>query len=146
LLFMEMGVDRAYVYFFNDDDTPQLHGSSGLTRKFVPKPAFHALAHLQSVLGDYRFSRVVGKHHEVLAYEFISGKDPKDVVWVMWMPTPDTNFSSKYDVNLEGLAFRSAERTPLSQRRQQPVEVDISSGVASLYIGGAPLFLRLRKP
>ena len=40
-------LDRAYLYFFNDDGTPHLHGSSGLTRNFLPKPAFHAVAHLQ---------------------------------------------------------------------------------------------------
>jgi serine/threonine-protein kinase ATR len=54
-----MPVQRAYLYFFNDDDTPQLHGAAGLTRKFQPKPSFHAVAHLQRTLGDFRFARVV---------------------------------------------------------------------------------------
>ena len=29
-----------------NDDTPHLHGCSGLARNFVPKAAFHAVAHL----------------------------------------------------------------------------------------------------
>jgi hypothetical protein len=41
LMFAREGVDRAYLYFFNDDDTPHVHGSSGLTRNFVTKPSFH---------------------------------------------------------------------------------------------------------
>jgi len=30
--------------FFNDKDEPQLHGASGITRNFKPKPSFHAIA------------------------------------------------------------------------------------------------------
>ena len=59
LVFSAMPVERAYVYFFNDEDQPSLHASSGITRHFQPKPSFHALAHLQRVLGDYRFQRIV---------------------------------------------------------------------------------------
>ena len=59
LLFSKYDVARAYIYFFDDKDEPQVHGSSGLTRNGPPKPAFHAVAHLQKTLGDYRFRRVV---------------------------------------------------------------------------------------
>ncbi len=71
LLFAAMPVDRAYIYFFNDKDEPMLHSSSGVTRNFQPKPAYHALAHLQSTLGNYHFSRVVAHTAgEINAYEF----------------------------------------------------------------------------
>ncbi len=59
LVFSKLSVARAYIYFFNDDDTPHVHGSSGLTRNFKPKPAFHAVAHLYKTLGDYRFARAI---------------------------------------------------------------------------------------
>ena len=59
LVFSVLGVDRAYVYWFNDNDQPQVHGSSGLTRHYQPKPSFHAVAHLYRTLGDYRFGRVI---------------------------------------------------------------------------------------
>ena len=46
LVFAGMGVDRAYVYFFNDSDEPKLHAASGLTRDFVKKTELlrHAVA------------------------------------------------------------------------------------------------------
>ncbi|MGC3991231.1 MAG: hypothetical protein QM796_16440 [Chthoniobacteraceae bacterium] len=59
LVFSTLPVQRAYLYFFNDNDEPHLHGSSGITRNFTPKPSFYALSHLQGRLGDCRFSRVV---------------------------------------------------------------------------------------
>ena len=31
LLFSKLDVTRAYIYFFDDKDEPQVHGSSGLT-------------------------------------------------------------------------------------------------------------------
>ena len=46
LLFSKLDVTRAYIFFFDDKDEPQVHGSSGLTRNGRPKPAFHAVAHL----------------------------------------------------------------------------------------------------
>ncbi len=59
LVFSTMPVQRAYIYFFNDEDEPKLHASSGITRHFKPKPSYYALGHLQRVLGDYRFERIL---------------------------------------------------------------------------------------
>ena len=50
-------LDRAYLYFFNDNDEAQLHGASGITRHFHPKPSFYAMAQLYHTLGNYRFVR-----------------------------------------------------------------------------------------
>src|SRR5690606_26748106 len=36
LMFAEMDLDRAYLYWFNDADTPSFHASSGITRNFEP--------------------------------------------------------------------------------------------------------------
>ena len=64
-------LDRAYLYFFNDKDEPQLHGASGITRNFKPKPSFYAMAHLYRTLGDYRFARAVAKKEgELYCFEY----------------------------------------------------------------------------
>ena len=88
LVFSSMPVERAYIYFFNDEDIPGLHASSGITRHFKPKPSFYALSHLQRVLGDYRFGRIVTNQPDnlrVQEYRNDSGK----IIWVAWSPTGD---------------------------------------------------------
>ncbi len=88
LLFASMDVQRAYLYWFNDEDLPELHGSSGLTRKYSPKPAFHAVAHLMATLGEFRFARKVAERREDLfVFEFENAKDPGRMAWVAWCPT-----------------------------------------------------------
>ena len=88
LVFSAMDLQRAYIYFFDDKDEPSLHAASGVTRNGQPKPSFHALAHLQKVLGDYRFSKVVAaKADEVYAYEYRHATDPKKAVIAAWSPT-----------------------------------------------------------
>lgn len=64
LVFSSMDVDAAYLYYFDDRDSPIFHGSSGITRNFKPKPSFYALAHLRKTLGDYRFSKVITRKEE----------------------------------------------------------------------------------
>jgi serine/threonine-protein kinase ATR len=77
LLFASMDVQRAYVYFFNDDDEPSLHAASGLTTKFEPKPAYHALAHLQELLGAYRYERTVSRDPWVLEFRHVSNREKR---------------------------------------------------------------------
>lgn len=90
LIFATLPVQRAYLYYFNDDDTPHVHGSSGLTRNFQPKPAFYAVAHLQHTLADYRFARVVLDHSpEALIYEFNHSTNPRKRIWVAWSARGD---------------------------------------------------------
>jgi hypothetical protein len=84
LLFAKMGIDRAYLFWFNDEDLPQLHGSSGITRNYRPKPSYYALAHLQEVLGGYAFKRVIRENPSTyFHYRFVKPgtKDTVDVVW-----------------------------------------------------------------
>ena len=86
LVFSSMPVDRAYIYYFNDEDEPKLHASSGLTRHFVPKPSFYALSHLQRVLGDCRFTRIVKNTADpvrIQEYRNDSGR----IIWAVWSPT-----------------------------------------------------------
>lgn len=86
LVFSAMDVGKAFVFFFNDDDAPSLHAASGITRKYAPKPSFHALAQLQRVLGDYRFhAKVQEVDGKVYAYEYQA--PGRESVIVAWSPT-----------------------------------------------------------
>jgi hypothetical protein len=86
LVFSAMPVRRAYVYFFNDEDRPGLHSSSGITRHFKPKPSFYALAHLQRVLGDCYFQRIVTNVPGRLRVQEYRNT-VKGFVWAAWSPT-----------------------------------------------------------
>jgi hypothetical protein len=115
LVFAALPVERAYLYFFNDEDAPQLHGAAGLTRHFLPKPAFYAVAHLQRSLGEYRFSRVVlQRNDDACVYEFRHGTDPSSSVWVAWSPTGSDRATSFELPSFRGVIER-AERMPLSE-------------------------------
>ena len=114
LTFATLPIDRAYVYFFNDNDTPQLHGSSGLTRDFKPKPAFHAVAHLYRSLGDYRFSKIVrNEPGRLMIYEFEHAQKPAERLWVVWSPT-GTDRTEKMPLPQPASQWLRAERMPLT--------------------------------
>jgi len=57
--FSAMPVERAFIYFFDDNDKPASTRVPASRETFQPKPSFHALSHLQRVLGDYRFHHTV---------------------------------------------------------------------------------------
>lgn len=134
LLFATLPVDRAYVYFFNDSDQPQLHGSSGLTRNFVPKPAFHAAAHLRRALGDYQFIKQE-KNGDALFSYFRHKADSSKQVVVAWLPTGD-NQSQQVELPA-GVRKTKAERLALSPDEKVAIEVTDNR----LQISGRPVFL-----
>src|SRR5690606_32501489 len=106
--------ERAYIYFFNDQDKPSLHASAGITRNFEPKPSFHALAHLQAVLGDHRFRRIVAAEEGSLRiHEFERGDDPSKRVWAVWSPTGSGMTTRRVLPRLPG-RFVRAEVMPLA--------------------------------
>lgn len=85
-------LDRAYLYFFNDHDEPQLHGASGITRDFHPKPSFYAMAQLYRALGDYRFVRALAQSEGgTYCFEYEKprpdGAAPSERVFVAWTAT-----------------------------------------------------------
>jgi hypothetical protein len=144
LVFASMPVERAYIYFFNDRDEPSLHASAGITRNFRPKPSFHALAHLQRVLGDYRFRRIVADERGKLRIqEFEHATDAKRLVWAIWSPTG------------EGVAFRhllrevpgrliAAERMPLTaeaERGRPSPATQHTDGTIDTEVTESPLYL-----
>jgi hypothetical protein len=125
LLLARHGVDRAHLYFFNDSDEPQLHGSSGLTRNFQPKPAFHAVAWLQRSLGDFRFARVEREDsEECFAYEFVHASDPQKRIWAVWKVSGEPRTVRLfYDPHV----VQKAERMPLvaGEVEAEPVKREI---------------------
>jgi serine/threonine-protein kinase ATR len=113
LTFATLPVDRAYLYFFDDKDDPQVHGSSGLTRNFLPKPAFHAVAHLQKTLLEYRFNKaVLEQPGTAMIYEFAHAQDARRRIWVAWSPTGEGKTTSLELPKFEG-AVEHIECMPL---------------------------------
>jgi hypothetical protein len=143
LVFSAMPVDRAYVYFFNDNDKPGFHASSGITRNFQPKPSFHALAHLQRVLGEYRFTRIVTNSVGVIrVHEYQHGSVPNKRVWVAWKPSGDNEPVSHRLNGVPGKIVR-IERMPLTTENagaQATIEQHSDHSV-STKLGGSALYL-----
>jgi hypothetical protein len=140
LVFSAMPVERAYVYFFNDDDQPGLHASAGLTRHFQPKPSFHALAHLQRVLGDCRFHQIITNqpgHLRIQQYRNPSGK----IVWAVWSPTGE---GKKFTATLEKLPGKliDLQRMPLAAESPAPLPVPVGdSGKLEIEVNESPTYL-----
>jgi hypothetical protein len=136
LVFSATPVERAYIFFFNDEDQPSVHASAGITRHFQPKPSYYALTHLQRMLGDYRFQNVVTNSPGRLRVQEYRN-DSKKIIWVVWSPTGD---GSVFTTTLENVPGRlvDAQRMPLTAKlsagpnatpagvRQVTVQVDES--------------------
>jgi serine/threonine-protein kinase ATR len=145
LVLAAAGVDRAYLYFFNDKDEPKLHAASGITRNFEPKPAFHAVAHLYRTLGDYRLSRVVSQPEGgVYCYEFAHATKPDDRVYVAWLAT-DADVPAKHLIPLGDAAAKRitvAERMPTAAGDAPKVTWKPAPGGVEADVGGAPVYFR----
>jgi len=113
-------VDRAYLYFFNDSDDAHVHGSSGLTRNFLPKPAYYSAAWLQSSLGEYRFSRVLREDAaDGWAYEFVHGSDPQRRVIAAWRVSGD---EAPATLPISAKEITKVERMPMSATPAAAIE------------------------
>ena len=144
LVFSKMPVARAYIYFFNDKDEPQVHGASGLTRDFKPKPAYHAVAHLQKTLGEFRFSKVIQeKTGDTYAYEFVNGTDPTKKVWAIWSAT-NSDRSAPVTLPLNGLRPEKTERMPLNDKAADTVEFKIAGDSLEITAGETPVFIWMK--
>ncbi|RYD66209.1 MAG: hypothetical protein EOP83_05605 [Verrucomicrobiaceae bacterium] len=144
LVFSSMPVERAYLYFFNDEDKASLHASSGLTRNFQPKPSFHAVSHLQQTLGDYRFTRIVKKEPAVQVQEYQHDAGGK-LIWVVWTPTLE---GTETEITLDGVSGKlvSATKTPLTEKAKEitlPTQPTLSS--VKLTASGRPVYLVFEK-
>jgi hypothetical protein len=143
LLFSTLPVQRAYVYFFNDEDEPKLHGASGLTRHFVPKPSFYAAAHLQKTLGDYRFTRaLIHRPGDAMLFQFTHATDAKKFTWVAWSATGEGRTGKLELPSFEG-RIESAERMPL--RANENTTIATPKVGSTIDVGESPVYLHLRK-
>ncbi len=143
LLFSALDVTRAYIFFFDDKDEPQVHGSSGLTRRGVPKPAFHAVAHLRKTLGDYRFTRVVREEPgEAYIYEYAHEKDSNRRIWAAWSPT-GTGKSKAQTVAIAGMKVLGVERMPLTGEAAKSAGPEVRGGTLTVEIDESPAYIFL---
>ena len=139
-----MPLQRAYIYFFNDEDQAGLHASSGITRHFQAKPSFYALSHLQRVLGDYYFARIVtNQPGRLRAQEYRN--DSGHFVWVVWSPTGERKNFTTIIENAPGTLLK-AERMPLAPGATTLPMAQDSSGRVELEVGESPVYLVFEKP
>lgn len=144
LVFSTMPVERAYVYFFNDDDQPSMHASAGLTRHFQPKPAFYALAHAQRLLGAYRFARMVmNEPGKARVQEYRN--DAGEAIWVAWRPTGSQGSSAVLLKDIPG-ALLKAERMPLSPELSPASPQQAPDGAIQVQVDESPLYLVFGSP
>jgi hypothetical protein len=146
LVFSAMPVERAYIYFFNDEDKASLHASSGLTRHFKPKPAFYAVGHLRKTLGDFRFRRIVtDQPGKLRVQEYKEGKDPGRIIWAVWSPTGG---AASVKTTLTGVPGKlvSSSRMPLTEASAvtSPARQD-KPGTVDLEVNECPVYLVLEK-
>jgi hypothetical protein len=140
LVFSSMPVQRAYVFFFNDEDQPGLHASAGLTRHFKPKPSFHALAHLQQVLGDCRFEKIITNQPDQLRVQQYRN-DAEKIVWAVWSPTGE---GKKFKATLENLPGKvvEAQRMPLAaESSAMPTADETGNGKLVIEVDESPVYL-----
>jgi serine/threonine-protein kinase ATR len=145
LMFSSMDVQRAYLYYFNDEDEAKLHGASGITRHFMPKPAYFAMAHLYQTLGDYRFSRIVKQDKDDLfIFEYTNPDKPKAPVWVAWSPTGEQREVNRA-IEVPGPIVK-AERMPLKPGDAPTVPIIIDANTPQIPISESPVYLWLKLP
>jgi hypothetical protein len=145
LVFSAMRIDRAYLFFFNDKDEPQLHGASGITRDFKPKPSFYAMAHLYQTLGEHRFTKTVARTDSLYCFEYAPANGGGDRVFVAWSPTSGQK-PATHRLPISGSRVTKAERMPLSADPPAAVEWKAVGDGASIEIGvgESPVFLHVR--
>ena len=143
---LQLDLDRAFIFWFNDEDVASVHASSGLTRHYQPKPSFHAVAHLLATLGDFRFDRVVTeKPGELYVIAFRHGTNPDRSIWIAWSPTGKAR-TATVRLKLSGEKVERAERMPASARPPLSPCADNSreDGEVELEISESPIYLWLR--
>lgn len=142
LVLSEMDLARAYIFWFNDDDKPSIHGSSGLTRNYQPKSSFYAVAHLLQTLGDYRFTRAITKKPgELYVYEYASESGRR--IWVAWSPTGQGR-KVKARLQISAARIEKAARMPLTADAPESVKWTPVGQEIEVEASESPLYLYLR--
>jgi hypothetical protein len=147
LVFARMSVDKAYIYFFNDEDEPGFHASSGITRHWQPKPAYHAIAHMNKSIGEYRFAKTVtNKAGELQVDEYVHGSDAKQHVWVAWLASGADKSQEVTLTKVPGKVTK-AERMPLAAGDDAAKATFTAKGSdVTLTVGESPTYLWIQAP
>jgi hypothetical protein len=142
-----MGVDRAYMYLDNDQNSPTLHAASGLTRNGTPKPSFYAIEGLQSMLGNYRFSSVIEQiAGNVYVYSFQNISVPSELIWAIWSPTGTGRSALTTLSNLPGTPL-FADEMPITSGPAPTIAFNmLGNNSLSLNVGESPIFLSFSVP
>lgn len=141
LIFSSMDVERAYIYFFNDDDEPSLHASSGITRGYEPKPSYHAVAQMQRLMGDYRFERKVLETSGANVFEF-SHENDGTRVWAIWSPTRGGQ-SEAVELAFSGTVLGS-EAMATTAGEVPSASVNVKEGKLRTEASESPVYVRFR--
>ena len=143
LIFSEMDLERAYMYYYNDGGSPGFHACSGLTVHFEPKPAFWAQSHLLTTLGDYRFSGVIQKNSSLYVYAYEHENDSDDIIWAIWLPTGSDQETEITLTDLPGTPLW-ADRMPLESGLAPNVSFEVlSSDSIELLVTESPTYLNM---
>jgi len=144
LVFSAMPVARAYIYYFNDDDQPSVHASAGITRHFQPKPAYYALAHLQRVLGAYRFQSILTNESGGLRVQEYRN-DNGQFIWAVWSPTGDGRQATETLEHAPGRLV-DAQQMPLTATEPvHPKVTETDAGSITLQVTESPVYFTFEK-
>lgn len=144
LVFSSLGIQRAYVYMYNDGNKNSFHSAAGLTRNWEPKPSYYALSHLYKTLGDYRFSKVINKDKDLYVFEYINpnpSNGKSSTIWVVWSPTGSDVAVTK-TIPITG-AIAKAERMPLKDGDNTAVDIKSTGNSADVPVTESPLYIWL---
>ena len=131
LLFSGMGVEKAFVYFHNDEDKPSLHAASGLTRNYQPKPAYHAVAWMLKSLENHRFLRPLSASLEQgYAYEFSPEKPGDPSIVAVWHATGEATII----LEKEKRPVLRTERMPLGAEAAKSASVGTNADHGALAV------------
>ncbi len=145
LVFARLGVGKAFIYFFNDEDHPGLHAGAGLTRNWVPKPSYWAVGHLLRTLGDCRFDRVVAEvPGKVYAYRFVHRDGPAQVAIAVWSPT-GSGLRGHLDLDLEGYTVAGLTKMATGEKEARLPRPVANHGHVHLRYDESPVYLLLKK-
>ncbi len=148
LIFARMGVDRAYMFWYQDDGPGKgMHNADGLLSKGEKQPAYYAMASMKRHLGSYRFERVLEEDLDsVYAYLLTAG--PGRACVAAWSPTFDGE-SRDWTLDLEAAAlgdFSLVRAMELATGAEQiEVDAEAAGGKVNVQAVGMPRLLFLRR-
>lgn len=145
LVFAGHDLDRAYLYWFNDDDKAIQFGCAGIFRNHVRKPSFHAMRYLFQQLGAFSVNPVQTVAGDAYVYALSKPANPGTVVWAVWSPTGSGRTAS-FSLDLQGRVLNRAEALPLADGPAPAVSATVANGQVSFMLSETPTFLWLSVP